>query len=139
MQQGDKTMKTSSRLSVCLIVMFALCTGTQAAAANLDAKAAKRLISGRIWQQNSRDGPGLNFWSWAPDGSVCLRTQRKNGKCADTGRWKLDGNRLCYDLEWGGLTHGAKSGCFRISEKGKGLYEALQDNGLTLFEFSVVD
>lgn len=33
---------------------------------------------------------------------------------------------------------GVKSACFRISDKGKGRYETLQDNGFTFFEFSLV-
>ena len=139
MQGVNEAIQTGSRLIACLMALFALCTGFEAAATPVDAKAAKSLITGRVWQQKARTGPGLNYWSWASDGSLCLRAEDRNSKCADTGRWRLEKDRLCYDLKWGGLTYGAKSGCFRISEKGSGLYEALQDNGLALFEFSVVD
>jgi hypothetical protein len=34
---------------------------------------------------------------------------------------------------------GRKSACFRIVDKGKNHFEALQDTGFTLFEFSVVN
>jgi len=132
-------MKTWSRLLISfLISFFALLAGFQAAAATLDAKAARSLISDRMWQQKAGSGPGYNYWSWKSDGSVCLRTDAKSGKCADTGRWKLDAERLCYELTWWGASIGRKSACLRISDQGRGRYEALQDNGLTFFEFSVV-
>jgi len=140
MQQGDKAMNTSSRRQTAVLIsFFALCTGIQAAAATLDAEAAKSLISGRMWQQPQPHGTGQLYWSWNADGSVCLRTDGKTSKCADTGTWKLGGDRLCYKLTWYGKASGRQSACFRISDKQKGLYEALQDNGLTLFEFSVVE
>ncbi len=131
-------MKIYSRLLIqFLISFFTLCASFQAAAVTLDAKAAKSLISDRMWTQNSQVGPGLRYWSWKSDGSVCLRTESKTSKCADKGRWKLDSGRLCYELEWGGASMGVKSACFRISDQKEGLYEALQDNGFTLFKFSV--
>jgi len=109
-------------------------------AATLDAKAAKSLTSDRVWQIKKPRGPGYDYWSWKSDGSVCVRLGEKTGKCADTGRWKLDGERLCYELTWWGETErgGLKSACFRISDQGKGHYGALQDNEMTLLEFSVI-
>lgn len=133
-------MRTRSRLLMpFLISFFTLCAGLPAAAATLDAKTAKSLISDRMWQQKARSGPGLKYWSWKSDGSVCLRTDSKTGECADTGRWKLGDDRLCYELRWGGASLGVKAACFRISNLGKGRYAALRDNGLTFFEFSVVE
>lgn len=132
-------MKIRSRLLFpFLISFFTLCANLPAAAATLDAKAASSLISDHMWQQPQPHGNGQIYWSWKSDGSVCLRTDGKTGKCADTGRWQLDGDRLCYELTWYGASMGRKSACFRIADKGKDLYEALQDNGLTLFNFSVV-
>ena len=115
-------------LATCLLT-------TQAAAENLDAKAARSLISGRTWQMKL--GSGYAFWSWKSDGSVCLRVDDTDPKCADTGTWKLDGERLCYELTWWGKSGGYNVACFRISDQGKGRYGALQDNGLNLFEFTV--
>lgn len=109
------------------------------AAANLDAKAASSLISGRMWQQQAAHGPGKVYWSWKSDGSVCLRTDETSSKCADTGRWNLEGERMCYELTWWGASVGRKSACFRIVDRGKGKFEALQDSGFSLFEFSVVE
>lgn len=63
----------------------------------------------------------------------------KTGKSADTGIWKLDGDRLCYELTSYGKTMGRQSACFRIADRVKGLDEAVQDNGFTLFKFSLVE
>lgn len=84
-------------------------------------------------------GPGFNYWSWKSDGSICLRTEDKDSRCADTGQWKLEAERLCDELTWWGATDGRKSACFRITDLGKGHYEAMQDCGFALFEFSVVN
>lgn len=133
-------MNIRPQLLIPLIVsLFSLCAGLQAAEATLNAKAARSMISNRTWQQPQAHGSGQIYWSWKSDGSVCLRTEDKNSKCADTGHWKLDGERLCYELTWWGKSAGRNSACFRISDQGKGRYEAIQDNGLTLFNFSVVE
>jgi len=129
---------TSQRVIKFLVVQFAMCWALPAFAATLDAKAARDLVSDRVWQQKPSSGPNDRYWSWKSDGSICIRTDDKADKCDDTGQWKLDAGRLCYDLRWGGLNIGTKSGCFRITEQGKRRYKALQDNGLTLFEFTVV-
>ena len=132
-------MRFQSRLPIPLmILLFAPCAGLQAAATTLDAKAANNLISDRVWRQQAAHGPGMIFWSWKSDGSVCLRTDEADTKCADTGRWTLENDRMCYELTWWGASMGRKSACFRIVDKGKNHFEALQDTGFTLFEFSVV-
>ena len=121
-----------------MILLFAPCAGLQAAATTLDAKAANNLISDRVWRQQAAHGPGMIFWSWKSDGSVCLRTDEADTKCADSGRWTLENDRMCYELTWWGASMGRKSACFRIVDKGKNHFEALQDTGFTLFEFSVI-
>lgn len=128
----------SQRVTTFLILSVALCAALPALAETLDAKAARTLVSDRVWQQKPSSGPNYRYWSWKPDGSICVRTDDKADKCGDTGRWKLESERLCYDLRWDGLNRGTKYGCFRISDQGKGRYEALQDSGLTLFEFTVI-
>lgn len=114
---------------------FVVCAAVPAETVTLDAKAAKSLISDHVWQM--KHGSGYVYWSWKSDGSVCLRAEAGEGQCADTGSWKVAGNRLCYDLTWWGACGGYNFGCFRVSDKSKGWYEAIKDNGLTSFEFSV--
>lgn len=105
----------------------------------LDAKAAKSLVSGRMWQAPIIGGPGHYYWSWKADGSVCLRQNQTTGKCLDTGTWKLKGNRLCYELTWYGEGLGLKSRCLRIVDEGTGLYGELEESGVATLKFSLVE
>src|SRR3970282_2328530 len=66
----------------------------QAAPRALDAEAAKNLIVDRMWQQQAAHGPGKIYWSWKSDGSVCLRTDEADTKCADSGRWPLENDPM---------------------------------------------
>lgn len=104
----------------------------------LDAKAAKNLISNRTWQANKVADSGYSYWSWKSDGSVCLRDGSKTGKCDDTGSWKLEDDRFCYELTWWGKSIGLDSACFRIADQGKGHYLGIKDNGLESLSFSVL-
>jgi len=104
----------------------------------LDAKAAKSLVSGRMWQEPVIGGPGNWYWSWKADGSVCLRQNETTGDCLDTGTWKLKGNRLCYEMTWYGAELGRKSRCLRIVNEGKGRYRELEESGIATLKFSVV-
>jgi hypothetical protein len=128
------------RIANAVLLISAICLPSSAiAAATLDAKAARDLISGHMWQQKRIAGPGYIYWSWKSDGTVCLRLDEKTGSCADTGRWKLDGDRMCYEITWWEKSSGGNSGCFRIVNKGNGRYETLQDNGLTLYVFTIAE
>jgi hypothetical protein len=104
----------------------------------LDALAAKAVTSDRVWQVKKPRGPGHDYWAWKSDGSVCVRLGENAGKCADTGRWTLQAEKVCYELSWWGEAQGLKSTCFRISDKGKGRYAWVTDNALAFHEFSVV-
>lgn len=117
------------------LLVTAMALATPAAAETLDADAARKLTSDRTWRQKPPSGPGHNYWTWKADGSVCLRLEDKRGKCADSGSWKLEGGRLCYELTWWAKSYGMNAACFRIARAGEGRFEALQDNGLPLFSF----
>jgi hypothetical protein len=135
-------MKTASSLrwritSAMLLVSAAFLSSSLVAAANLDGKAARELLSDRMMQSKNVAGEGFYYWSWKSDGTVCMHLLEKTGACADTGRWKVERDRVCYEFTWWGKESGFGSACFRISDLGKGRYEALQDNGLTLFEFMI--
>ena len=132
----NRDRRRAPLLTLAMISFFVLCVAFPAGAATLDAKAVRSLTSDRVWQMKL--GSGYVYWSWRSDGSVCLRVGENSGKCADTGTWKLADDHLCYELTWWGASGGYKSACFRVSEREKGWYDALQDNGLSLFEFSVM-
>ena len=122
--------------SALALLMLARATAALAAPEPLDAGAAKALIVNRTWEQQAAHGPGKVYWTWKSDGSVCLRTDGPKGKCMDTGKWKLEDNRMCYELTWWGASVGRKAACFRITDKDKNRYEAIQDTGFSLFEFT---
>ena len=130
--------RTCSTFRFALFIL-AMVPAMQLAAETLDANAARKLVSDRTWRQKPPSGPGYNYWTWKADGSVCLRLEDKRGKCADSGSWKLDGGRLCYELTWWAKSYGMTAACFRISSAGEGRFEALQDNGLPLFSFWLED
>jgi len=142
-------MKTSARFRndvlVCTLILAGLAgnpvmaqdRAKETTVRALDAKAAKDLTANRVWQIRRSRTSGFDYWSWNSDGSVCVRLGENTGKCADTGRWKLDGQRICYDLTWWGETQELKSLCFRISEQSKGRFAWLSDRDITFHEFTV--
>lgn len=118
-------------------LLLAPCATPQAAPAVLDAKAAASLLSDRLWHLKPTGAASVYYWTWKSDKTVCVRFEEQSTKCDDTGRWKFDGDHVCYELTWWGESLGFRSDCFRIVDRGKGSYEAIEDNGLTIFEFSV--
>lgn len=131
-------MTIQSRLLFSLAISFLmLCAASQAADATLDAKAVQTLASGRMWRAKFYF-PSPTYWSWKPDGTFCLRLENGTGDCADTGTWKLDGDRLCYRTTWWGQTTGLGAGCIRVVALGKDNYDAIQDNGMSIYKFSLV-
>lgn len=133
-------MQSKSRLKLVLtnaalagaLAFFAATAG----AAALDAQATKNLLSDHTWQIKFTSGT-VAFWTWRSDGSVCPRSNTINSECIDKGTWKLNGDRVCYELTWLGSTAGFKSQCFRVVDHGQGHYEASLDNGLPFWDFSV--
>jgi hypothetical protein len=125
------------RIFVLLAISFLLASA-QAGAGTLDAQATKSLVAGHTWQVKFGSGV-VAFWSWKPDGSLCPRQEAKDSDCVDNGTWRLEGDRLCYELTYLGASEGWKSNCLRIVDRGQGRYEAVQDNGLTFWEFSVAE
>ena len=112
---------------------FSLCAPV--AADTLDAKALRNLVSGHSWQQVNISG-GYLYWTWNPDGSVCLR-QEATGSCMDTGRWKLDGDSMCWELSWWGKSGGYNAKCIRVAGKGDGRYQMIPVDGVTTFDFTI--
>jgi hypothetical protein len=134
----DNAVRSRSRAFVlAAMAVFLISAAQHAEAGALDAAAVKNLVSGHTWQVKFGSGV-VAFWSWKSDGTLCPR-QDKDGDCVDNGTWKLDGGRLCYELTYLGGSEGWKSNCLRIVDHGQGRYEALQDNGLTFWEFAVAE
>lgn len=121
-----------------LFLFLAILVGFQARADNLDTDSTKKVLLDKTWAVEEFDGPGHYYWAWNSDGTVCLRLHDETGDCDDTGSWTMNDGRICYELGWWGKADGMISECLRVSEPDQDRYEALLDNGLTLFKFSVL-
>jgi len=105
----------------------------------VDADMVKALAVGHTWESKKLGGaPGYAWWSWQSNGSVCLRLNENMGKCDDSGKWRVEGNRLCWQLDWFGATFGLQSTCVRIVVQGKDRYLGIDEKGSTLFDFIVL-
>jgi len=132
-----KIRRTLQVAVAAVLALAALLLPSQVFSATLDGEAARHLLSDRDMASKNIAGEGFYYWTWKADGSVCMRLQEKDGQCADTGTWKIERDRVCYAFTWWGKSDGFGTNCFRILEGTKGHYEAIQDNGMRLFEFTV--
>jgi len=60
---------------------------------------------------------------------LCLRLNRQDAKCFDTGRWHATHGRVCYEFARWGATSGLQKGCFRVVPTAGGGHEQLHDSG----------
>lgn len=133
--KAKKVLKGHSGAALLLaFAAFSLCAPVTAD--TLDAKTLSGLVSGHTWQ-SKYGGGGYLYWAWNSDGAVCLR-QEASGSCMDTGRWKLDGDSVCYELSWWGKSGGYNARCYRVAGKGKGHYEMIPVDGVTTFPFTIL-
>lgn len=106
-------------------------------AADLDAQSIRRLVSGTTWSARVLDTQAAS-WDWKSDGTVCLRLGGTSDKCDDSGTWKLDGERVCYQMTWWLKSYGLTSACLSVAELGNGRYEAKTVNGSRFMQFTIV-
>ena len=134
-------MKQCATMLVFAYAVVTLLTVTPLAAETLNADGVKKVLVGKIWAEKRLAGPGENYWVWKADGSVCVRSFEKTGSCDAVGRWKLEADRVCYKLIWWVGHSGETSKCVRTSEPttGRYKYEALDDNNVPVFKFTVLD
>ena len=126
------------RLWTIALAFIAPLAVTSVAADTLDTDSAKQVLD-RTWVQNNSAGPGEHYWAWKPDGTVCVRLyDAKQPNCDDVGQWTLEAGRVCYEIGWWSGGQADKSGCFRIAQPSNTRYQAVRDNGVSLFQFSVL-
>ena len=69
---------------------------------------------------------------------VCLRLFDEDAEtCDDSGPWTLENGRVCFRMQWWGLADQTTSGCFRIVRTNGDGYQAIDDKGVLLFDFSI--
>ena len=135
--EGD--MRQSTMMITIACAMLTLFTNTPLVADTLNAEAVKGVLVGKIWVAKGLTGPAENYWEWEENGSLCLRVFKESGNCDDVGSWKLEADRVCYNLAWWGAYTGHASQCVRVSEPMTGHYETLDDNNVPMVEFTVLD
>jgi hypothetical protein len=121
-----------------LTLTLTILAGLPVRAEALDGSAINELAQDGKWVADDDWG----IWSWAKDGTVCLRLLGPNSDCADKGTWAIDGDVMCYELGWWGESYDMRSNCFTVEALGDGKYEALHHGGAmvsTFIVFSIVE
>ena len=136
-------MKSQRWWLVVAIIVFLAIPVTRAWAETLDANSIGNLTNDKTRQMAWPNCLGFNctqFWDWKQDGSICARMSGndRHEKCADDGRWRLQGKNLCWKLEWLGGDLGYKKACVTFEETEAERYEASRvGGGVTFFNFVV--
>jgi hypothetical protein len=105
------------------------------AAQDLGQEELGALVKGRKWliamQGNLSHAGHATYWDFNADGSLCARFggAKPGDRCADEGRWRLEGQNLCWDLKVIGEQYGYKSACVRVRKVGAQEYEAHNTKG----------
>ena len=128
-----------SILARSLIFSIALFSGSIAAAQELDGSAVKDLALQGIWVAEEHS---YGYWSWNEDGSVCLRINDPTSDCQDTGTWAIDGDFICYELEWWGEAYGQRAACISVvAHEGRPYEVIFQADAMnsTMFNFTLLE
>jgi len=135
---GGKRRNSRGIFLILPLVAFILVSPPQARARALDGAELRDLALRGIWSANL----GYGYWAWKEDNTVCLRLHGPNGKCSDTGTWKIDGNKLCYEYTWWGQGEDMRQLCLTIIALDAGQYEVRHEGEKvtsTIFKFKVLD
>jgi hypothetical protein len=122
-------------------LFFVIWPTSAPAAEKLGSDELSSLVNGKTWKIQFIQA---EYWDWRKDGVVCVRLDRMS-KCADEGRWRLDGDKLCWKLTWLGKTNRLNKNCifaFRAANDRLEAHRVEADGSAapgTFFEFSVAD
>ena len=140
-----KGILLSSFAQLALVVSFA--ATAQTSASDLTAKELKTVVTGKTWaisfggEPTVKDPGRTAYWDFKADGSVCgrLHGSKAKTKCADTGKWTLQGDLLCWDFTWMGESHDYKSLCGRARKADGKNYQLVEQNGKMTVPFYPVN
>ena len=138
-QRTKKGHQTRCLAVFVLILTLGLLANSPAQAQELDSAAIQNLALQGTW---AAEHPEWGNWSWNKDETVCLRVGDTEGKCADTGTWKINDNVICYKLTWWGKASGVRKNCFTVQAHSNGRHETLYHGGAmvsTMFFFKVLE
>ena len=115
-----------------------------ASAQDIEPSELSELVKGRKWLvavggDLSNAGTSA-YWDFHADGSMCVRFAgaKPNERCADEGRWNLDGQTLCWNLKYVGEQYGYKSACVIVQKVGPQEYQMHNVKGFRQFTFRPV-
>ena len=101
----------------------------------LTAEQLKPLVRDKTWAitfgGELKDPARTAYWDFKADGSLCGRHggNKAGTKCADTGQWQLQGDAICWQLQWIGEAYGYKSMCSRVRKADGKTYELIDQSG----------
>jgi hypothetical protein len=132
-------MRAASKALLVSFFFSATLLARPSGAADLGADAVKSLLGGKMWKtEKMGQSNQLGSFEWKKDGMVCLRLgDNTSGKCDDSGTWRIDGARLCWEFTWWLKTYDMASACLGVAELGKGRYEAKMASGFKFMDFTV--
>ena len=126
------------------LLLAAFAAGAPLAAsgqAELDADKLKALLAERTWvvafYGDLTDKLRIAYWDFNADGTVCVRLASNPPKspCGDTGKWRLEGNSLCWDLGWFGKQNQFQSVCGRARPHGDAYHFLDRKSQISLMAF----
>lgn len=126
-----------SRILILSIVQFtflvSLVAAGQMTGEQLTADQLKNLVHGRTLAMSMRgdlaNPNSVTYWDFNADGSLCPRFSgsKPKDKCSDEGKWRLQGDVLCWELQRVGEAQGYKSVCARVRKVNEKRYEVIAD------------
>ena len=128
-------MTTWSRTSfLAQLTLFAASAAlAQTPGTDLSADDVKALVTDKVWNITIGGGdPNVTaFWDFKADGSLCgrLRGGTAGSKCADDGKWKIQGDALCWDFSWIGDQYGYKSTCRKVRKLDTASFQLIDPTG----------
>ena len=119
----------------CLIALVGI--APPAGASELSAEELKSVVHGKTWaltyttDRELKNPTNVAYWDFRANGTVCARFPNAKPKtpCADEGKWRLEGQRLCWDLARIGETYGYKSRCVQVRKLDAKRFEAFSGDG----------
>jgi hypothetical protein len=104
----------------------------QQPAGTLSAEQLQILFRGKTWAMEYGGVPDLlAIWDFNTDGSLCGRLSgaKAGTKCADIGKWKLQGDMICWDFNWLGEGYSYKSVCAHVRKADDRTYLLTDQSG----------
>jgi hypothetical protein len=119
----------------CLVSFVAM---AQTSPEDMNADQIRTVISGKTLVMRfagtpTSDASYFGHWDFKADGALCGRLigSKPGTECADTGKWQLQDNTLCWQFQWMAKSTGINSVCGRVRKTQGDLYEIVDTTGRT--------